>query len=244
MLCMRETEYDELPLNLLRMIDLSFSINYLETITRTITIGCQSLNLNELSEIYKTYTNFGWTIPPAMPYFTKQKATTLEESDSFMLQFCKSENMDCIFSDLQNCEKIDKNDLKEAINCYNHRYYKACALLIFSMIDGILIKLQPQENENRKTSSAFEAMKSKYESNQKMEPKFFIALQANMTIECVKNFYKYANNFKLDDKCIYRNMISHGMLNRAVKETDCIKVFLLLYNILQLLHYQKITELN
>lgn len=73
---MRETEYDELPLNLLRMIDLSFSINYLETITRTITIGCQSLNLNELSEIYKTYTNFGWTIPPAMPYFTKQGSVT------------------------------------------------------------------------------------------------------------------------------------------------------------------------
>lgn len=240
--CMSENKYYELPLNLLRITDLLTVINYLNTIAQSISSAYQSLNLDELTEIYKTYAEFGWTIPPAMTYFAKQKATTLEEADSFMLQFCSSVNMERIFSSLRNNEKIDKNDLEEAINCYNQKYYKACSLLILSMIDGILIKLQPQENKDRTTSSTLKAIKSKYESNQRMDPKFFKVLQANTTIECAKKIYKYADNFKLDDICIYRNMISHGMRKTAVEKTDCIKVFLLLYNILQLLHYQKIKK--
>ena len=86
------------------------NISYLNTIAQSISSAYQSLNLDELTEIYKTYTKFGWTIPPAMTCFAKQKATTLEEADSFMLQFCSSENMERIFSDLRNNDKIDTND--------------------------------------------------------------------------------------------------------------------------------------
>ena len=240
---MPENYKNELPLNILKIVDLSPSINYFKKFVQSITSAYQSLNLGELTEIYKTYATFGWTIPPAMTYFAKQKATTLEDADTFMLQFCSSEDIARIFSNLRNHEKIDKNDLEEAINCYNQKYYKACSLLLLSMVDGILIKLQPQENKDRKTSTALSAINSKYESNQRIDPKFFKALQAITTVECSKNIYKYADNFKLDDTCIYRNMLSHGMRKTAVEKTDCIKVFLLLYNILQLLHYQKITEL-
>lgn len=241
---MSKNKYYELPLNLLSMIDLTPAINYLNTIAQSISSAYQSFNLDELTEIYKTYAEFGWTIPPAMTCFAKQKATTLEEADSFMLQFCTSENMERIFSSLRNNEKIDKDDLEEVINCYNQKYYKSCSLLILSIIDGVLIKLQTQENKDRTTSLALKAIKSKYESNQRTDSKFFKVLQANMTFECAKKIYKYADNFKLDDICVYRNMISHGMRRTAVEKTDCIKVLLLLYNILQLLHYQKITELK
>ena len=239
--CMSENKYYELPLNLLRITDLLPAINYLNTIAQSISSAYQSLNLDELTEIYKTYTKFGWTIPPAMTCFAKQKATTLEEADSFMLQFCSSENMERIFSDLRNNDKIDTNDLEEAINCYNQKYYKACSLLILSMIDGILIKLQPQEKKNKKVNFALTEIESICEKNQTKNYKLFITLQAITTVDCAKKIYENAKNFTADD--INRNMISHGMRKTAVEKTYCVKVILLLYNILQLLHYQKITEL-
>ena len=239
---MAENEYNELSLSLLSIVDLSPTIHYLKTIAQSITSAYQSLNLDNLTKIYESYAKFGWTIPPAITYFAKQEARTLIEADTFMLQFCSSENMERIFFDLRNNAKININDLEEAINCYNQKYYKACSLLILSMIDGILIKLQPQEKENRKTISAITEISSIYKNNQKTDSKFFKALQAIITVNCASKIYEFAKNFTADD--INRNMISHGMRKTAVEKTYCIKVFLLLYNILQLLHYQKITELK
>ncbi len=237
---MSENEYNELS----EMLDLSSAINYLETIAQSISSAYQSLNLGELVEIYETYATFGWTIPPAMTYFAKQKATTLEDADAFMLQFCSSEDMVRIFSDLRNHEKIDKNDLEEAINCYNQKYYKACSLLLLSMVDGILIKLQqqktnPSKKEYRTVNKANSQLKEK-----SIKKSTFICLQSIITTSCVIKIYESPEDFTKKYSFVNRDTFVHGMVTHFVVKTDCIKVFLLLYNILRLLKYQNITELK
>lgn len=234
---MSENEYNELS----EMLDLSSAINYLETITQSITSAYQSLNLEELAEIYKTYATFGWSIPPAMTYFAKQEVAALEDADAFMLQFCSSENMEHIFCDLRNHEKIDRKDLEEAIDCYNQKYYKACSLLILSMIDGFLLKLQQQKikpSDYRSVKTANTQLEKK-----SIKKSTFICLQSIITTSCVTKIYERPENFTKKYSFVNRDTFAHGMVTHSVVKTDCIKVFLLLYNILQLLHYQKITEL-
>lgn len=240
---MSENKYYELPLNLLRITDLLPAINYLNTIAQSISSAYQSLNLDELTEIYKTYAKFGWTIPPAMTCFAKQKATTLEEADSFMLQFCSSENMERIFSDLRNNEKIDTNDLEEAINCYNQKYYKACSLLILSMIDGVLIKLQSQKVKSPQKDYRTVKKANKQLKEKSIKNSIFICLQSISTTDCINKIYESPEDFNNKYSFVNRDTVSHGMVTHTIEKTDGIKVFLLLYNILQLLHYQKITEL-
>ena len=240
---MSENKYYELPLNLLRITDLLPAINYLNTIAQSISSAYQSLNLDELTEIYKTYAKFGWTIPPAMTCFAKQKATTLEEADSFMLQFCSSENMERIFSDLRNNEKIDTNDLEEAINCYNQKYYKACSLLILSMIDGVLIKLQSQKVKSPQKDYRTVKKANKQLKEKSIKNSIFICLQSISTTDCINKIYESPEDFNNKYSFVNRDTVSHGMVTHTIEKTDGIKVFLLLYNILQLLNYQKITEL-
>ena len=200
--CMSENKYYELPLNLLRITDLLPAINYLNTIAQSISSAYQSLNLDELTEIYKTYAKFGWTIPPAMTCFAKQKATTLEEADSFMLQFCSSENMERIFSDLRNNEKIDTNDLEEAINCYNQKYYKACSLLILSMIDGVLIKLQSQKVKSPQKDYRTVKKANKQLKEKSIKNSIFICLQSISTTDCINKIYESPEDFN-NKYCCY-----------------------------------------
>lgn len=240
--CVSENKYYELPLNLLRITDLLPVINYLNTIAQSISSAYQSLNLDELTEIYKTYAEFGWTIPPAMTYFAKQKATTLEEADSFMLQFCSSVNMERIFSSLRNNEKIDKNDLEEAINCYNQKYYKACSLLILSMIDGVLIKLQSQKVKSPQKDYRTVKKANKQLKEKSIKNSIFVCLQSISTTDCINKIYESPEDFNNKYSFVNRDTVAHGMVTHTIGNTDCIKVFLLLYNILQLLHYQKIKK--
>ena len=54
-----------------------------------------------------------------------------------------------VFEDLKKLN-VKQSDLSEAIDCYNKKYYKACAMILFAMIDSRLIRSQMETNNNYK----------------------------------------------------------------------------------------------
>lgn len=61
-----------------------------------------------------------------------------------------------------------------------------------------------------------------------------IYLQQVNTIKCFEVLYKDYPGFTNEPKIINRNFVVHGMTKRKITKQDCLKVFLLYYNLLVL----------
>ena len=64
-------------------------------------------------------------------------------------------------------------------------------------------------------------------------PSIFIVLAYANLFECLTVLLDDTDNFKMDSKVINRNMLLHGMSRHPVRKIDCIKLFLLLYNLIE-----------
>lgn len=200
----------------------------------------ENLNNNQkyLENLYEKYGQYGWTIPPNMETLWLKDVKDIKEANKFMGKYCKIKDINQIFSILLNNEKINRNDILEAMNCYKNKFYKSCILLLFSIIDGFLIKLQ--NSQNRSVSNANNSIKNHIDNKHKM---FISYLDGKNISSCISELYKYANNFKIDCSKLNRNVVSHGMLERDVRRIDCKKIFLLLYNLLNFVSFYHIETL-
>ena len=114
--------------------------------------------------------------------------------------------------------------VEESIKCYNGGLYSACALLIFSLIDSSFIMGQPKKTNcyrklaNKAVEDAIDDNKTKY------------SIIAHSTKSIIENLFKKADDFTIKDR-FNRNMISHGMNKDNPNEIDCLKLYVLLYNI-------------
>ena len=128
---------------------LSFS-EISKSVTSSIFQSLQNIHIPEISEerkqkllkSYEQWGKYGWTVPPFdnISFFNNCPATLIE-ADQLALKYCKKTDMQMLFSLLEdNCTR--KRDIRESICCYNAHQYKACALILFSLIDSRLIRLQ------------------------------------------------------------------------------------------------------
>ncbi len=86
----------------------------------------------------------GWTIIPHAPaglFKTKIADKSERDKNSFTI-FEKKMIWKICFANLQGM-RLNHKDLNEAIYCYNNKCYKACAMILCSMIDGMIYKRQP-----------------------------------------------------------------------------------------------------
>lgn len=115
-----------------------------------------------------------------------------------------------------------------------NEHYKACALLLFSLIDSVLIHAQDetQYEGNRKQGNSgikkYEIIAKPTEC-QKLTTKvlYFIA-----TTEALYAFFQNAPNFQNNNPVLNRHLSCHGMLQRPVNKIDCIQLILLYENML------------
>lgn len=189
---------------------------------------------NELLQSYKQWGKYGWTIPPHANFDTFDKCpSNIVQADKIALQFCNKENMQELFLQLENiC--VRKRDLKEAIECYDHRHYKACALILFSIIDSRVIRLQSKKDEKFGVGiGAIAKFKDVAKKRTTDEGKLFLALCYTNIFPCLFAMFEDTNKFSKKTSVINRNYLDHGMSCRIVRRKDCIKLFLLLYNLLE-----------
>lgn len=189
----------------------------------------------ELLESYKNWGKYGWTVPPFADIDCFNNCpNTLIEADKTALQYCSKADMKMLFSSIEEA-CVRKRDIREAIYCYNARQYKACALLLFSIIDSRIIRRQNKTAEE-KYSVGIGAI-TKYKEAVKQQTtgseKLFLSLSYQNLFSCLFTVFEDTADFTKKTTVINRNYLDHGMSYKAVRKKDCIKLFLLLYNLLE-----------
>ena len=130
---------------------------------------------------------------------------------------------------------LKKSDLEEAIECFKGKKYKSCCLILFSMIDSKLIRLQDDSNRDNRgyRRSGYKAAKNLFdriEAKYVTEMMLSTILNSKNLIEAFRSFFSNGDDFKVQPKILNRNYLVHGMLYRKVIRKDCVMLFLLLYN--------------
>lgn len=189
----------------------------------------------KLINSYKRWGEYGWTPHPDAPLFYYENCPSNQiDADKYALKFCNNKvEMKSLFENIKSF-KVSNKDLDEAIKCFDERCYKACSLLLFSLIEKELIKLQIKDKRGHKLvgEKAVRYLENKVNERYDVESRLFLLLDYNCLIICLFKYFQNGANFTLQTNVINRNLLGHNMEKKTVRRKDCIKLFLLLYNTL------------
>ncbi|RHH10898.1 hypothetical protein [Faecalibacillus faecis] len=186
---------------------------------------------DDWDEGVKHWGEYGWTMIPNAPIgLFKTKISDESERDKIALQYLRKKDMDDLFKELQKM-RLNHSDLNEAIYCYNNRCYKACAMILCSIIDGIIYKRQPVKKRNRRKGDRkfFEKIKESGLKKELLQQSIFL-LQIDNLIAYLNKLFENGKDFQLDTNVLNRNFLLHGMSKRRVRQKDCKQLFLAVYN--------------
>lgn len=188
----------------------------------------------ELVKSYSLWGDYGWTPHPRAPIsYYNDCPDTYIEADKYAMKLCTNENMLGLF-DILRTQNVPQKDLEEAVLCYKNKYYKACAMVLYSIIDGKFIRWQKKNNkQNLKTcgTNSIVDFKKMFEKNTNVNDTVFFLLDYTCTYKCLNKYFEKAQNFQLVTNVANRNLVDHGMAKKPVRKKDCVKLFLLLYNL-------------
>lgn len=194
----------------------------------------------ELRFNFEAWGKCGWTSMPNSDLTIFENAPTdIKDANNKIKIWCKKEDVEILFEFLHSAEGVNKTDLEEAISLYYSQQYKPCAMLLFSLIDAKLIRMQRKEDRDIKTkrrnsgAKAIKKIKQRIELEQDINETFYLLLLFVNLFACIEVFFEDAKDFKKQPTLINRNFLQHGMLTRRVKKRDCIQLFLLYYNFLE-----------
>ena len=214
--------------------------NYLSDIVKSIHIPTISEERKkELERSYKKWGEYGWTSNPfADDCMFDTIPQNLQEADKSALRYCDNKSMEDLFETLlQRCKR--KSDLEEAIACYKSKHYKASAMILFSLIDSILIRKQGKSTQRKTGVNAIRLYKEDFEKSHDLTKKLFTSLNKINLFKCMFVFFDDTSNFTKECPLVNRNYLDHGMTSKRVRKKDCIKLFLLLFNLIDFVETYK-----
>lgn len=182
----------------------------------------------ELLESHRQWGRYGWTLHPhASLKCFYEKPLNIKDAHKQMQEFLSKVDTEYVFAQLKK-ETPNSKELDSAIFCYENRQYKACALLLFSMIDSMMVRSQKGVMHRDVGKRAVNYIRDKVEDSNE-QTLLFILHQANI-ISCLETFFESGHDFIKEPITINRNYISHGMNRHPVRKRDCYQLFLLLHN--------------
>lgn len=196
----------------------------------------------KLTKSYEKWGEYGWTQHPEMPlFYYEYYPETQKEADEYAMQICNSENVDLLFKYIKRFEvlqnEVSQNDVEEAIFCYNHKCYKACILMLFTLIERELMRLQKNdEKENLLVcEKAVKYFNEKVVGKYEMQKSFISTLNYKNLYISLLNYFQNGKNFTLKTNVMNKNFVSHAMETKTASKEECIKLFLVYYNLLDFL---------
>lgn len=190
----------------------------------------------QLIASYKEWGRLGWTCPLDAPvdFLDKPPGQDTKQAHAYIMSMFRGKHgMDFLFKDL--FEYYPHNsDIQSACFCFEHRQYKACALLLFGLIDGFMIRwLKRRHIKEDDLPVGIGAIRAIQVKTQKLfeEQEMHSSLHTLCLFTCLTELFKNTNNFKLASPTINRNYVSHGMSKKPVRKRDCIQLFLVLNNL-------------
>lgn len=194
----------------------------------------------ELCESYECWGSFGWAIiPQAELSLYNQAPISQQEANEIAMTYCKNSDMLKLFENIKTLKGVNKRDFEEAVFDYEHKQYKSCAMILFSLLDAKLIRMQKKSDINPRTKRrdsgirAAENIKKRIESEQNIDKKLFLLLSHKNLFSCLSSFFVGGDDFKIQPILANRNFVDHGMLTKNIRKRDCIQLFLLYYNFLE-----------
>lgn len=183
---------------------------------------------SDLTESYIKWGKLGWT-----PFLNKEYIYFLVppknnvDGDNKLKEYCSSSSVKELFNILNN-QIGNLSGLQSAIFCYQQGEYKACTLLLFSLIEERLLKRQT--NTAKVGRGAIELLESDYK-DMEADELFSHLLRHACLFSCLYVMFARANDFKDSMMVINRNYVCHGMEDREITKKDCIQLFLALGNL-------------
>ena len=192
----------------------------------------------ELQETCEIWGSYGWTILPNadLDLFT-YKPQSMDEANALVVEYCDKKSMYELFDLTKNVKGVKVADLEEAICNFENKKYKSCAMILTSLLDAKLIRMQRKEDrrkdgKRRSGLGAIGKVEEHIQKEQDIDKKFLLLLSYTNLFACLKAVFADGDDFKVQPKVVNRNFIEHGMLTSKVKKRDCIQLFLLYYNFL------------
>lgn len=183
---------------------------------------------------------YGWTINPVSSNDKLFDSVPKDKkhADALAIRECTSESMKKLFHFIRKMKRVQKADFEEAVCDFESKRYKSCALLLFSMIDAKLIRLQKQSqlNGRRRDVGAGAVRNAKarvYDGCE--EGMIFSLFFLENVFSCLEKVFENGHDFRKQPTVINRNYLDHGMSTRKTSRRDCVQLFILYYNILALI---------
>lgn len=203
---------------------------------KTIKVPSLSEERKEALQVsYKTWGEYGWTIPPyATLSVFNEKPESLEAANKYMSKYTNASSMAGLFSDIRNLSGIRKDDIEEAIVDFNDKRLKSCTMILFGLIDAKILRTQGKEINRKSGAKGFKKVYDKMEPDLVERNAFFTLLHLINVYNALGVIFADGNNFQQQPQIMNRNFIDHGMLHGKVRRRDAVQVFLLLYNLVGL----------
>ncbi|MGN8714069.1 hypothetical protein [Hornefia butyriciproducens] len=191
---------------------------------------------NRLQEAYITWGKLGWTTIPEAPFsLFAHKPNSMKDANRLALKYCNDKNMDSIFSEILELNGFSKKDFEDAVFCFKQKRYKPCAILIFMLVDAKMIRLQKKDDKRRRPTGVTAARIIKTQVLDETSDQLYWALNSMNLFSCIEVMFENGNDFKKQPSIINRNFVGHGMLTRKVRRMDCVQLFLLFYNFINVI---------
>lgn len=229
------TKYDSKINSLQSSVEKLITLDYAELISSIIKRIDERVEKysKEQKQSCERWAKFCWV--PMLPNTEKGEGLskiaplTSIEADEFMISKLDEKGLTLLLNRLN--EDIEKNNLNQktfdnAVECFEKKQFTACSLCLFALIDSAFITKQKKDHKKRRAlaNTAIENANNHKEIN--LAP-------LKVTYLLVKEIFKNTDDFNIKyDENLYRSMISHGMNTRNPDKKDCLKLFVLLYNIL------------
>lgn len=188
------------------------------------------LKVKERNENYRKWAKYGWTIIPSATFdFFYEAPISQEDADEKSLSIiddnCIKEILEYILKNINQ-----KHKFEEAINCFEKEYFVATAMILTSLIERNLTELPMQDSEAEKPrgKSIISKFKEQFDLEEVSVIQYFYL---NNFFEYVGMLFEDGNGFVEQRYNINRNFLMHGWRDVETKRTDCIKLFLFLYNL-------------
>lgn len=192
----------------------------------------------KLMTSYQKWGSYGWTPDPneKLRRAMSKEPLSKSEADKYVRKFFS--NMTPVFDSIRSCKRVKKTDLEEAIEDFYNKKYKSCAMVLFSLIDAQLIRLQKRCSKlGRYRDVGEKAIRRARKRSGVDEHEEWLLLRLDYLnlFSCLEVLFANGNDFRKEPDVINRNYLVHGMMRRKVSRTSCIQLFLLYYNMLEML---------
>lgn len=186
----------------------------------------------EKQKATEKWIEYGWV--PMLPnlelseLFFLNAPQSEKEAKELMLSKLQGDDLKHLYNEIRDSAKkfsLNSVTFEDAVKSFDNKCYTACSMCLFSLIDSTFIKEAPRNGKRRalaRNAIKYEIPKNDYE-----------VIAIIVTRELILQLFQDTEDFKLKyDKSLSRNMVSHGMNKRNPNKTDCLKLFVLLYNTL------------